>query len=614
MVSIRRLLWLLAVLALLLVFGAGAAIGRSHNFANLDIDAWVQEDGSLRVEEHRVVSFSGRFTGMYQWINTGPGVDITDIEVREGSTVYRRLDQLSPGPAGTFFVREEPEQVYIDWSYVAVDETRRFTLSYTMTGAVKVHDDVAELYIQYVGDEWDQQTQRVLVRQHLPAGASAEDIRAWGHGPLHGEVNIVDGETVEFQVRPLPANTMLEGRITFPPELVPAAPDDIRTGRAGLPGILEEEEAWAREANMRRWLARLQWVAAALLPAIALFLAIMAWVKWGRDFKPQFDGDYFRELPGDYSPAEMSVLYSGRTVSANDLTATILDLARRGFIAIEEVERETKGLLRTKTTTDYMIKRTEQPLDGLAEHEAELLDFLFKRVDKGRGEVGFSDLERFAKNNKRTFASFWKQWQEKAKLEAEKHDFFDHSVEPMKTRYVIGGMLAFGLGVGGIFLEWIVLGAALIVSGVILFIGGLSIGRRSRQGAEDMARWKSFRRFLLHFSNMDKNEIPSLILWEHFLVYAVSLGIAKEVIKQLQIVFPNLEQDGYRFGRGWYYGAALGTRGMDQSISNLTSTMSSTVSQSIRTATSQSSSGSGGGGGFSGGGGGGAGGGGGGVR
>jgi len=614
MVSIRGSLRLLAVLALLLAFSASTALGRSYEFVNLDIYAWVQEDGSLRVEENRFVRFSGQFTGMYQWINTGPGVEITDIEVREAARVYEQLDQLRPGPAGTFFVREEPDQVYIDWSYAAADESRRFTLSYTMTGAVKVHDDVAELYIQYVGDEWDQQTRHVLVRQHLPSGASADDIRAWGHGPLHGEVRIVDGETIEFETRPLPANTMLEGRITFPPELVPAAPDNIRTGRAGLPGILEEEEALARAANRRRNLVRLGVFASGLLPVIALFLAIMAWFKWGRDFKPQFDGEYFRELPGQYSPAEMSVLYSGRTVSAEDLTATILDLARRGFLTIEEIERETKRLLRTRTTTDYVIRRTEKPLDGLTAHERELVDFLFQRVDREQGEVGFSDLERFAKTNKRTFAEFWKTWQEKAKQEAEKHDFFDHSVGPMKTRYVIGGMLLFALGIGGVFLEWIIIGVALIATGVLLFIGSLSIGRRSHQGSEDMARWRAFRRFLLHFSNMDKNEIPSLILWEHYLVYAVSLGIAKEVIKQLQIVFPNLEQDGYRLGRGWYYGAALSTRSLDQSISNLTSSMSDTVSQSIRTATSQSSSGSGGGGGFSGGGGGGSGGGGGGVR
>ena len=49
--------------------------------------------------------------------------------------------------------------------------------------------------------------------------------------------------------------------------------------------------------------------------------------------------------------------------------------------------------------------------------------------------------------------------------------------------------------------------------------------------------WNAFKNFLKDFSRLDKAEIPSIILWEHYLVYAVSLGVAKEVIKQLPIVF-----------------------------------------------------------------------------
>ena len=31
-----------------------------------------------------------------------------------------------------------------------------------------------------------------------------------------------------------------------------------------------------------------------------------------------------------------------------------------------------------------------------------------------------------------------------------------------------------------------------------------------------------FRRFLLDFSQMERHEIPSLVIWEHYLVYAVT--------------------------------------------------------------------------------------------
>ena len=48
----------------------------------------------------------------------------------------------------------------------------------------------------------------------------------------------------------------------------------------------------------------------------------------------------------------------------------------------------------------------------------------------------------------------------------------------------------------------------------------------------------AFKRFLIDFSDIKSAEVDSIILWEHYLVYAVSLGIAERVIKKLKLAFP----------------------------------------------------------------------------
>ena len=107
---------------------------------------------------------------------------------------------------------------------------------------------------------------------------------------------------------------------------------------------------------------------------------------------------------------------------------------------------------------------------------------------------------------------------------------------------------------------------------------------------------------------MDKHEIPSLIIWEHYLVYAVTLGVASEVIKQLEIVFPNMQDGDYHFGYGWYtYGNINGFHSMENSFKDISESIKDSI-KSARAAVSKTSSGSGGGGGFSSGGGGGGGG------
>ncbi len=147
-----------------------------------------------------------------------------------------------------------------------------------------------------------------------------------------------------------------------------------------------------------------------------------------------------------------------------------------------------------------------------------------------------------------------------------------------------------------------------MVAGALIGVVPRSFKKRSPSGQEDYVRWQAFKRFLLHFSQMQRHEIPSLVIWEHYLVYAVTLGVAREVMKQLELVFPNMQDGEHRFGHGWYaYGAYTGFDAFHHSFNEI----GNSVERSIKTAekaVSKSSSGSGGGGGFSSGGGGGGGG------
>jgi len=154
------------------------------------------------------------------------------------------------------------------------------------------------------------------------------------------------------------------------------------------------------------------------------------------------------------------------------------------------------------------------------------------------------------------------------------------------------------------------IGWATFIAGLIVLIVPLFFKRRSVTGQEDYVRWEAFKRFLEHFSEMERHEIPSLIIWEHYLVYAVTLGVAKEVIKQLEVVFPNLKDGDYRFGYGWMrYGTdRSGMTALTNTFEGIGNSFERAL-QSAEKAVSKSSSGSGRGGGFSSGGGGGRGGG-----
>lgn len=105
-----------------------------------------------------------------------------------------------------------------------------------------------------------------------------------------------------------------------------------------------------------------------------------------------------------------------------------------------------------------------------------------------------------------------------------------------------------------------------------------------------------FQTVLEHFSEMERHEIPSLNIWEHYLVYAVTLGVAKEVIRQLEVVFPNLQDGDYRFGYGWmrYRSGRSDMLALANTFEGIGSSLERAM-QSAEKAVSKSSSGSGGG-------------------
>ena len=92
---------------------------------------------------------------------------------------------------------------------------------------------------------------------------------------------------------------------------------------------------------------------------------------------------------------------------------------------------------------------------------------------------------------------------------------------------------------------------------------------------------------------LDKREVPEIAIWEHFLVFATAFGIADKVLKQLKVVYPNIEND-LNVNTYTYMYFMMNT--------NFSSSFSNAISTSMSSAYTSAS---GGGGGFSGGGGGG---------
>ena len=594
--------WLYLSFVLLFFLFPQSSQARNHRFLDLSIEAHLGADGLVRVIEKHTVQFDGTFRGMFQWFDTSRGVQIRDVLVSEAGIPYRQQNGNEPGPAGTYFIRKEKNALYVDWSFEATDEIRTFELSYVLDQVVLKHQDVAEFYYQFVGNQWEEPRDHVRIMLSLPFGAQLEEIGAWGHGPLHGRVKIESSREIVWEVENLPAKTFVEGRVVFPTRLVPGA--TRVTNRTALDDILREEAGKAEE--IQSLLKRKEidpYVALILLGATSLF-AFIFWKRFGK-YNVQFKEKYYKQLPAKYSPAELAILYR-HGVTSQDFTATLLDLARRGYLTIEEVsDNEGKGKTGEVNYVFIQKRISAATFQELLSHEQQALKLLFE--DMSKGQVSLADFEVYVDENAESFMEFWTNWGKEVKEIAKKHNFYDQEYKKKVLKYLVPTVLLFLIAIPLFLLNMYFSGAICIAMGFVTSIVVLvAAERRSPKGHEELLKWNAFRRYLKEFSRVETVRVGSLGIWEEILPYAVTLGVADRLIKQLEVAFPSMEMDGQQFCSGWFiYYHAVGFNRINH--------MTTKINKSISTITIQSSGG-GGGGGFSGGGGGGFGGGGGGVR
>ena len=164
---------------------ASPAVAKSYRVESLIVDARVESNGALRVEEAITYRFDGRFKFAYRDIPTSGDASIAEVAVRETGTSFAASTGESPG---TFNVTTTDDGIRVTWYYRAHNESRTFRLAYTVNGATRRHPDTSELYFNLVGTGWDRPIGRVHATLHLPGVVPATEIRAWAHGPLHGLV------------------------------------------------------------------------------------------------------------------------------------------------------------------------------------------------------------------------------------------------------------------------------------------------------------------------------------------------------------------------------------------------------------------------------------------
>jgi uncharacterized protein (TIGR04222 family) len=566
-----------------------------ERISSYDVELTVERDGDLSVRERIDYDFgAAERHGIFRIIPVRLAYDerherIYPLEVTAVAGSEGTPDEYKVEDTGN------DKRIRIGDPDRTITGRHTYTIDYRVEGTLNGFTDHDELFWNAIGTEWPVPIERAAVTVEVPAPVTQVACFA---GPERSSLPCgsarADGQVASFSDA-LARGEGLTVVVGFPTGAVPT-PTPILDERWSI--------AHAFSAN-----ASTVGVGLGALIAVLAGFGLLVW-QGGRDRR--YVGSHVDVAFGNVGGEEESVPLLERTETPVefvppdglrpgqvgtlvdevahplDVTATIIDLAVRGHLRIEEIPKE--GWF---GKPDWRLVHLEKSGE-LRPYEQLLLDGLFRDGPT----VELSELRN-------TFATRLKRVQDALYDDAVEHGWFVTRPDKVRARWVGIGIGALVLGIAAVvlaaaFTTWALAALPLVLGGLLLLVGHRWMPRRTAKGTGVRRRALGFRRFIDESEKERARFAERKHLFSEYLPYAVVFGATEKWAR----AFAGL--DGVVPQQSWYvsphpFTVAAFSSSMhgfaDTSTGSLTSTPASSGSSGF------------GGGGFSGGGGGGGGGG-----
>lgn len=558
----------LAFTLLFLVFTATAS-ARELKIDSFSAKIIVQTDATLDITETIEANFIGVWHGLYRMIP----VEVTTPE-GFNKTLYVKLLDVTDAAGQSLKVESSRQGAYLRWKiYIddATDAVRTVQIHYQARNGLGFFDDHDELFWNITGNGWDVPIQNASASIQFPGGVTglhANDYTgAYGSRARDAEVTLSGDSVAVFMPRPLGLHE-------------------------GLSVVVGWDKGFVREPGPGEKVFQflsMNWPL--FFPIPAFLFMFWLWSTRGRD--PRHGSVAVQYAPPEgLSPAEAGTLVD-EDAAMRDITATIVDLAVRGYIVIEEQDKsQMLGLSHIKEYV-FHLKKPPSEWTDLKVHERQLLGGIFSYG--GQTDVELSSLQnQFYRNLPGIKDSIFDALM--------KRGYFLHRPDYVRSGY-IGGAVVVGLffvfggnwvtqRTGMTLLPFIV--AGILCAGIIAGFGWF-MPARTASGVKALEDILGFEDFISHVEagRMDRvSQTPET--FEKFLPYAMALGVEKKWVG----AFQNIYSQPPSWYQGGFYNGGFYPLMFVSSLDNMTVRASSVMASAPR-----SSGGSGfGGGGFSGGG------------
>jgi len=468
------------------------------------VNASLNADRELRIEESITYDFEDEQKhGIYRLI--------PERYARDGMNVDLRLDigqSMQDGKAATQEISREGEfkKIRLGQEDLFLSGKHIYKIVYQTNRAINDFPDEQEreLYWNVTGNGWSVPIEQVLFTTELPAKPTKVICYTGVFGSIKQDCTIkVDDKKVAIK-----------------------SDGPLKEGE-GLTIAIRLPESSIRDITYIERLTNIvldnSWI---LLPFAVFFIMLGIWWNVGRD--PKGRGTIIAEYeePNGLEPALQISLIEQHVPSAA-ITATLLDLARRGYAKVRFEGDPTKnGWFKPKAKIFY--EKLKEPV-GLADFEQTLFDAMFQEGDS-------IDLQT-------RHESFWKALQISRKQifqRLKKDGLFGMDPNVMRAMYFLIGIIVIIVLYPILSNDGPASVIAVIVSGVMIMAFGWHMPRTTKAGAIMAERVLGFKKFLsvtekarLEFTDAPEKQPEQ---FARFLPAAVAFGVEKQWAEQFAAI------------------------------------------------------------------------------
>ena len=330
---------------IILLIGAKSVQAESYRVEDMDIQATVEPDGSVNIRQEMTYRFSGHYNGIF--INVpynledkerkdaisgsiledkfynGNNVKINSVsQVVEGKEIlFKQVERARNGNTNLYTTEQKQGVQQVKVYSPSTNTTKKFKIDYTIQNLCVKHEDIGELYYNFIGGAWETTIEKLNIDIYLPQNQN--NIEVWGHGPYNGKSKIINNTHANFKVENVKPGQYVATRVLFDNNNIPNSTKLSHLEAKELVhkdenAIIENKE----EKNSFTWKI--------IIFAICLFIYwIILMLIYEKDKKYTVTNIDEEELFKKYNPMLAGCIQGSRTILARDIIAVILGLINK---------------------------------------------------------------------------------------------------------------------------------------------------------------------------------------------------------------------------------------------------------------------------------------------